>query len=244
MTYSVSYIQYSMINIKGNEMSDLKNLVIHEARPLPVIILADASGSMHADNNIGVLNNSIREMIDSLKEEQSLRAEVNIAVIVFGDNESKIHLPFTKASEIEWNDVVASGRTPMGDAFVKVQNLIEDKSIIPSRAYAPTIVLLSDGKPTDNWEEALSNLLVSPRAAKAMRMAMSIGGTKEDNKVLKEFLGDSELSVFEANQAREITKFFRFVTMSVAQRVQSVNPNQPITIDIDDFEEDFDDFEL
>ncbi len=225
-------------------MSDLKNLVIHEARPLPVIILADVSGSMHADNNIGVLNNSIREMINSLKDEQSLRAEVYISVIVFGDNESKIYLPFSKATEIEWNDVVASGRTPMGDAFVKVKNLIEDKSIIPSRAYAPTIVLLSDGKPTDDWEDPLSNLLTSPRAAKAARMAMSIGANNEDQKVLKEFLGDSELAVFEAKQAREITKFFKFVTMSVSQRVQSVNPNQPITIDIDDFEDDFDDFEV
>jgi len=225
-------------------MSDLKNLVIHEARPLPVIILADASGSMHADNNIGVLNNSIREMIDSLKDEQSLRAEVYISVIVFGAHESKIHLPFTKASEIEWSDVAASGRTPMGDAFVKVQNLIEDKSIVPSRAYAPTIVLLSDGRPTDEWEDPLSGLLSSPRASKANRMAMSIGADKEDQKVLEEFLGDSDLKVFEVNQAREISKFFRFVTMSVSQRVRSTNPNQPITIDIDDFEDDLDDFEF
>jgi uncharacterized protein YegL len=75
-------------------------------------------------------------------------------------------------------------------------------------------------------------------------MAMSIGADKEEQKVLEAFLGDSDLKVFEASQAREIRKFFRFVTMSVSQRVRSTNPNQPITIDIDDFEDDLDDFEF
>jgi uncharacterized protein YegL len=199
---------------------------------------------MHADNNIGVLNNSIREMIDSLKNEESLRAEVYISVIVFSNDTANLHITFQKASEIEWSDVVASGRTPMGDAFLKVKNLIEDKNIIPSRSYAPTIVLLSDGRPTDEWEDSLSGLLESPRASKANRMAMSIGADKEEQKVLEAFLGDSDLKVFEASQAREISKFFRFVTMSVSQRVRSTNPNQPITIDIDDFEDDLDDFEF
>jgi len=225
-------------------MIELSNLVIQEARPLPVIILADVSGSMYADNNIAVLNNSIREMIDSLKSEESLRAEVYISVIVFGNDMARLHIAFQKASDVKWKDLDASGRTPMGDAFTKVRNLIEDKDIIPSRSYAPTIVLLSDGRPTDEWEAPLSDLLSSPRASKANRMAMSIGADEENQKVLEEFLGDSDLKVFEANQAREISKFFRFVTMSVSQRVRSTNPNQPVTIDIDDFEDDLDDFEF
>jgi len=229
-------------------MSELNNLVIHEARPLPVIVLADVSGSMYSDNNIGVLNTAVREMIDSLSEEGSLRAEVYIAVITFGKSGAQAHLPFSKASDIEWNDVEAGGVTPMGEAFLMTQKLIEDKEIISSRSYAPTIILLSDGKPTDDYEEPLQNLLSSPRAAKAFRMAMSIGAN-EDQDVLEEFLGDSNLPVFQANEARQIQKFFRFVTMSVSQRVQSVNPNKiennnfSITDDLGTLD-DLDDFEF
>ncbi|HHH52956.1 MAG TPA: hypothetical protein ENK91_04805 [Bacteroidetes bacterium] len=73
---------------------------------------------------------------------------------------------------------------------------------------------------------------------------MSIGAGVEGREVLTEFLGDSNLPLFEANQARDIKKFFKFVTMSVSQRVQSVNPNQVINISIDDMDENLDDLEF
>ena len=229
-------------------MSELNNLVIQEARALPVIILADISGSMHADNNIGILNTAIREMIDSLSGEGSLRAEVYIAVITFGKGGAHAHLPFNKASDISWNNLEANGTTPMGEAFTMAQTLIENKEIISSRSYAPTMVLLSDGRPTDDYEQPLQNLLSSPRAAKAFRMAMSIGAN-DDQDVLEEFLSDSDLPVFQANEARQIQKFFKFVTMSVSQRVQSINPNKVennslnVIADLGDID-DLDDFEF
>ena len=224
-------------------MENLNDLIIQKARPLPVIILADVSGSMASDNKIGILNNAMREMIDSLKDENSLRAEIYFSVITFG-GDVKPHINFTKANEINWVDLSAGGMTPMGKAFELTKKLLEDKTIIPSRSYAPTLVLLSDGIPTDNWEDSLNQLLSSPRASKAFRIAMSIGAGQDGKLVLKQFLGDSELDVFEAVQARDIKKFFRSVTMSVSQRAKSVNPNQPVSVSFDDSDENLDDFEF
>jgi uncharacterized protein YegL len=223
-------------------MEDLNDLIIQKARPLPVIILADVSGSMASENKIGILNIAIREMIDSLKDEDSLRAEIYFSVITFGGSVNP-HINFTKAKEIEWLDLAANGDTPMGKSFDVVKTLLEDKNIIPSRSYAPTLVLLSDGIPTDNWESPLQNLLDSPRASKAFRIAMSIGAGQNGKDVLNKFLNDTEFNVFEANQAREIKKFFRFVTISVSQRVKSVNPDQPISLNFDDAD-DLDDFDF
>lgn len=224
-------------------MEDFKDLIIQTARPLPVIILADVSGSMASDKHIDVLNNAIREMIDSLKEEDSLRAEIYFSVITFG-SKVELHVPFTKAAELEWTNLIAGGMTPMGQAFDATKKLLEDKMIIPSRSYAPTLVLLSDGMPNDDWKTSLHNLLLSPRASKAFRIAMSIGANQEGKTVLKDFLGDSKLDVFEAAQARDIKKFFRFVTMSVSQRAQSVNPNHNVSFNFDDTDDDIDDFEF
>jgi uncharacterized protein YegL len=224
-------------------MENLNDLIIQKARPLPVILLADTSGSMASDNRIGILNNAIREMVDSLKDENTLRAEIYFSVITFG-GEVKSHLGFTKANEINWKDLIAGGNTPMGEAFTKTKIFLEDKILIPSRSYAPTLVLLSDGLPTDNWSEALKQLLSSPRASKAFRIAMSISAGQKGSTVLKQFLGDSELDVFEAVQARDIKKFFRFVTLSVSQRAKSVNPNQAISLIFDDSDENLDDFEF
>ena len=80
-------------------MENLNDLIIQKARPLPVIILADVSGSMASDNKIGILNNAMREMIDSLKDENSLRAEIYFSVITFGGDVMP-HINFTKANEI------------------------------------------------------------------------------------------------------------------------------------------------
>ena len=225
-------------------MENLNDLIIQKASPLPVIILADISGSMVSDNKIGILNNAIREMIDSLKDENTLRAEIYFSVITFGNEGAQPHLKFSKANEIDWHDLKADGRTPMGEAFSVTKVLLEDKDIIPSRSYAPTLVLLSDGMPTDNWSDPLNQLLSSPRASKAFRIAMSIGAGQDGKKVLEKFLGDSELDVFEAVQARDIKKFFKFVTMSVSQRAQSVNPNQAVSVSFDDTNESLDDFEF
>jgi len=223
-------------------MPNLNELIIQEARPLPVIILADTSGSMYADDKIGVLNNAIREMIDSLKGEESLRAEIHISIITFGRGEVKEHISFSKINEVIFNNLEAGGNTPMGQAFSITKELIENKDIISSRSYTPTIILLSDGIPTDSWKEPLEKFLSSFRASKAFRMAMSIGAGEEGKEVLTEFLGDSNFPLFEANQARDIKKFFKFVTMSVSQRVQSVNPNQIIDTSIENEDNCLDDF--
>lgn len=225
-------------------MQNINELIIQEARPLPVIILADTSGSMFADNKIEILNNAMREMIDSLKGEDSLRAEVYLSIISFGESGVNEHVPFSKVNEISLSELTAGGGTPMGEAFRITKELVEDRNIISSRSYAPTIILLSDGIPTDNWKNQLNSFLSSPRASKSFRIAMSIGAGVEGREVLTEFLGDSNLPLFEANQARDIKKFFKFVTMSVSQRVQSVNPNQVINISIDDMDENLDDLEF
>ena len=225
-------------------MENLNDLIIQKARPLPVVILADISGSMASDNKIGILNNAMREMIDSLKDENSLRAEIYFSIITFGGDSAQVHQKFTKSSEIVWKDLTAGGRTPMGDAFKMSKLLLENKEIIPSRSFAPTLVLLSDGIPTDAWDTPLNEMLSSPRASKAFRIAMSIGAGDEGREVLNKFLGDTDLDVFEASQARDIKKFFKFVTMSVSQRVKSVNPNETVSVSFEDVDSNLDDFEF
>lgn len=80
----------------------------------------------------------------------------------------------------------AMGRTPMGNAFGVAQAMVEDRSIIASRDYHPTIILVSDGIPTDEWIPPLNNLITSERASKALRLSMAIGA-EADNEPLQSF---------------------------------------------------------
>jgi uncharacterized protein YegL len=219
-------------------MSGLREFTVSSARPLPVIILADVSGSMAAGGKIEALNSAVAELIASCAEEDDARAEIHVAVITFG-GEARLHLPLAPASRVRWVPMQARGMTPLGAALDLATDLIEDRECVPSRAYRPTVVLVSDGLPNDEWRGPLARFLGSERAAKAQRFAMGIGADA-DPAMLREFLADPEARVFEAHEARQIRTFFRWVTMSVTSRSRSARPNQVVDIDplaLEDFED-------
>lgn len=217
-------------------MNPVREIRAAEPRPLPVVILADVSGSMSEDGKIEALNLSVRNLIEALAEEQDTRGAVHVAVITFGMDSAKLHVPLTPASGLRWNDMAAQGRTPMGAAIRLLRDLVENEAAVPRRAFTPTVVLVSDGRPTDDWKEALAELQASERARKTLRMAMAIGADA-DLELLRDFVGPGGAPVFQAEDAREIRKFFRWVTMSVAARSRSANPNaDPHVSPDDDFE--------
>ena len=224
-------------------MHGLKQFAMTEARPLPIIVLADTSGSMEGADKIGALNAALKEMIDSLAKESRLRADICVGIVAFGEAVTQ-HLPLTSAQTIPTlPDLKADGATPMGDAFTLVHSWLEDKNLIPSRAYRPVIILISDGQPTDAWEEPFKQLCASDRAQKATRLAMAIGADA-DEAMLKQFINDKEAPLFYAHNARDIHRFFKAVTMSVSAHSSSLNPNQSLPINLppsptDDLDLDF-----
>jgi uncharacterized protein YegL len=224
----------------GSKLS-LEDFTISRARPLPVIVLADTSGSMSTDGKIETLNRSMREMINCFANEDDLRAEVQVGVIAFGGAKAQVKQVLTRSRDVKWQDLKAAGRTPLGSAFALATQWLEDREVVPTRSYVPTIVLVSDGQPDqgDQWKEELEKLLASGRGGKAHRLALAIG-TDADEAVLAAFVGNLEIPVLRAKDVNQVAQFFRFVTMSVTSRLASTNPNQPpliATFDLDKFED-------
>lgn len=209
---------------RTNKMSSLKKFAAATPRPLPVIVLADTSGSMGENSKIEALNAAMKEMVSTFAQESRLRAEIQVGLITFG-GKAQMHLPLVAAHGVTGvSEFQAAGATPMGAAFDLARQLLEDKDRIPSRAYRPVLILLSDGQPTDDWEAPFKALCNSERAQKAVRLAMAIG-TDADEAMLKDFANDAEAPIFKAHNTRDIHRFFRAVTMSVTTRTASQNPD-------------------
>jgi len=204
-------------------MESLNDFLIQKPRPLPVIVAVDRSGSMGSDGKIDALNIALKDFINSLKDEDSNKAEIHIALFSFGGETATCDIPFASINEVTIPSYQASGRTPMGESFSLIKNLIEDKVQIPSRSYKPTIVLLTDGIPTDDYESPMNALINDGRSSKAFRIAMAIGDDADHN-MLSKFVSTPEYLVT-GESARDIRKFFRFVTMSVTQRLKSQTPD-------------------
>lgn len=200
----------------------LNEFIRSERRPLPVILLLDVSGSMYGEK-IDSLNNSVREMLTSFSNEEATRAEINVAIITFGAT-TEIHTDIKLAKDITWNDMDADGGTPLGKALEEAKQLIEDRNKIPSKSYRPTVVLVSDGQPTDNWEDSLDKFINDGRSAKCDRWALGIGQDANID-ILNKFINDKEKKVFKAEDSSQIKKFFRFITMSTTSRSKSDKPN-------------------
>lgn len=215
---------------------DISNVLYHEPRAIPVVLMLDKSGSMAENGKIDVLNSAVRTMLESFRKNDNSIVAIKVAIIAFGGNEATIltHDKNHESVQIQYADEVfdnyteleAYGMTPMGHALTIAKSLIEDKDKIPSRCYRPYVVLVSDGMPNDNWEQPLEAFITEGRSAKCYRMSMGIGVDKgtEEYSVLKKFASSPE-AVFAASDASGISKFFRFVTMSTTTRASSSNPN-------------------
>lgn len=203
-------------------MFDPKKFTTPTAKPLPVVLLLDVSSSMSGDK-IENLNKAVEDMLDTFAQEEKMETEILVSVITFG-NEVELQVPYTKASQVQWQGLQANGMTPMGTALKMAKAMIEDKETTPSRAYRPTVVLVSDGQPNDSWERPLEDFISEGRSSKCDRMAMAIG-RDADETVLKRFIEGTPHDLFYAKNAGQLHEFFQRVTMSVTMRTQSKNPN-------------------
>lgn len=205
------------------------NYTVKSARPIPVVLLLDTSGSMSGEP-IRQLNQSICKMLEAFARQEKMETTIEVSIIAFGDKvgfhltaDETVGKYFKSASDITWQDLQASGMTPMGTALRMAKDMIEDKSIIASNAYRPTVVLVSDGEPNDSWQDAMRDFIESGRSSKCDRMSLGIG-TNFNADVLNLFKG-KEHELFVADDAEKIVEFFKAVTMSVTSRMHSTNPN-------------------
>lgn len=225
----------------------INNYIKKEGRALPVFILLDVSGSMSGEK-IETVNVALKEMINSFKKIENPKGIIELCLLTFGGNKVEVIKPLSKITDQDSYTLSASGSTPMGMAFEKVAEMIEDKNIVSSRAYTPTIVLISDGNPTDynasgksieeimTWE-SLNKVHSGTRSSKAIKLAMGIGSDVDIN-ILKAFINNNEIPVISAKDNNTISKFFEWVTMSVSVRSISSNPNQAVVEDTYMFDKD------
>lgn len=206
----------------SNAPFDPSKFTAPKAKPLPVILLLDVSGSM-AGEKIHNLNDAVRDMLNTFSDTENSETEIHVAIITFGA-QVKLHQPLTSASAIQWQDLSADGMTPLGTALEMAKAMIEDKDVVPSRAYRPTVVLVSDGGPNDAWEKPLNAFISDGRSAKCDRMAMAIGADA-DEAVLGKFFEGTTHPLLYAENAKQLRECFKYITMSVTIRTKSQTPN-------------------
>lgn len=202
--------------------------ISRQARKMPLLILADRSGSMGGEK-IATLNQALADLIQELQSDPATRDSVLISLITFGDTVSEI-CTLQSVATVTVPVLTASGGTPLGQAFRVALSHLSDRSRLPASCLLPTIALCSDGHPTDEWKAPLQELQRHPLASKAVRLALAIGHDA-DNDVLSQFVANPEYPVLHADEAHKIGTFFQWVTLHTRSRsVGSGGVPQPLDL--------------
>ena len=103
---------------------------------------------MNRDNRIDALNRSVNEMLAAFKGTETIDAEIRACIISFGGQRPQVVLPLSPLADIPEIRLTASGKTYMAGALRTAKSMIEDRDCFPRPCYCPSVLLLSDGKPT------------------------------------------------------------------------------------------------
>jgi len=194
-------------------------------RPLHFYWIADCSGSMRYKGKILSLNNAIRQSIPFMQTvaDENPNAQLLVGAMSFSTG-AVWHIPLTPIAVFKWIDLFAKGNTDMGCAL----SLMAEELKMPpmsDRALPPVLVLISDGRPTDNFNRGLKSLLHVPWGKKAVKLSIAIG---EDAKIdiLQKFIDHVEIKPFQANNPEALVKYIRWISTIIVKSVSSPGSQQ------------------
>lgn len=181
-------------------------------RRLPVYLLLDTSGSMTGEP-IEAVKNGVQMMMHSLRQNPQAIETAFVSIITF-DSEAKQIVPLTDLASFQMVDIKASGVTSLGAALAlladKLGTEVTMTTLEQKGDWKPLIFVMTDGIPTDNWQQGYSRL-------KTVNKGLIVGcaaGQGADDTILRQIT--NSVVRLDSADSESISKFFQWVTASIS----------------------------
>jgi len=205
-------------------------------KSMVLFFLIDTSGSM-SGSKIGAVNTAIEEVIPELKEISANNADAYVKIAAMEFESSASWLTGNEPVPVDnflWKYVDAGGSTALGDACIKLNDALSVKTFMREAvgSFAPAIILLSDGEPTDDFEGSLIELKKNNWFKAAIKVAVAIGNDANKN-CLAQFTGSME-SVLDVHNTAALKKMIKFVSVRASQAAsKSVQISSPTASEVE-----------
>jgi len=158
---------------------------VNPAPRCPCVLLLDVSGSMEGQP-IVELNAGVKTFFEEVCSDDFARFSVEPAIVTFGANlgvgEVEIVMPFFSLADVQTIDppqFQAGGYTPMGEAIRVGLDMLEKRKREYRRQgiayYQPWMVLLTDGRPTDEWRYSAQRVRGLSEQRKLVFIGVGVG---------------------------------------------------------------------
>lgn len=200
--------------------------VSNPAPRCPVVLLLDTSGSM-GGAPIDELNQGVRQFLRETAEDEAAGMSVELEVITFDDRATRV-VPFSPIANVNRTPAPyrAGGMTSMGAALrmatqdLKARRALYRKTGVSS--YKPWVVLMTDGGPNDNWQDAAREMREMGENGRIQYIGIEIGPSA-DHRTLCQILPSQPGPV--RLQGLRFKQFFRWLTDSL-RSVSCSTPEQ------------------
>jgi uncharacterized protein YegL len=149
----------------------------------PVILLIDNSGSM-SGQPIQELNKGLVAFKQSVQEDAMASLRLEVAIVTFGP--VRLLQDFVTIDRFVPPQLQAEELTPMGEAIEYALDLLDVRKETYKnngiQYYRPWIFLITDGSPTDNWQNAAQR--VRDGEAKKKLAFFAVGVDRADMNIL------------------------------------------------------------
>jgi uncharacterized protein YegL len=147
----------------------------------PVVLLLDTSSSMSGEP-IDELNRGVSVFKEEVLQDTKASLSVEVAIATFGPLE--LVQDFVTLQEFTPPTLEADGLTPMGAAIEYGIDLIESRKEVYKtngiQYYRPWIFLITDGAPTDSWENAAQRVRQGETEGKFCFFTVAVEGADMD----------------------------------------------------------------
>ena len=190
-------------------------------RRLPVYLLLDCSRSM-IGSPIEAVKRGVEQFTFDVNNDPCAREAVHVAVITFASQAHNATDGLVAISQFQPPPLVANGKTALGQALTLLMQSL-DKDVIPVRKGAqkgdwkPLVFILTDGKPTDDWEAPRRQVL--ERSNRKVFNIVTVGcGTELNDQNLRE-IGIGATIMLDSSD-HSFREFFQWISQSVVAKSQ------------------------
>jgi len=204
----------------GNESSQTESsaaVTPPSTRSIQIIWICDCSDSMKR-SGIAKLNHIIQESLPHVREfaENNPGVAIYLRGLKFTGAAEWINNEPQPAREYEWTELTTAPRSDFGKALRTITSEFKTENFIPSADSNARLifVLISDGYPTDEWQESMNEFLASPVCKTAIRLVVPVKDDTNipmDEMVFSRFIGevqDREERMIDIEDSMFLLKFF------------------------------------